>query len=41
MFPIEDFAVGNPTQLYLAEEDYKDQHDLRPNESRKYKYVKR
>jgi hypothetical protein len=41
MFPIEDFAVGNPTQVSLTEEDFFDHNDKRPDDARKFKYVKR
>ena len=42
MFPIEDFAVGNPTQLYIGyDESYVDAFDHRPGDRQKMKYVKR
>ncbi|MDR0926350.1 MAG: hypothetical protein LBO69_01110 [Ignavibacteria bacterium] len=41
MFPIEDFAVGNPIAIYLDDPNYVDQFDQRTNTEVKEKYVRR
>jgi predicted outer membrane repeat protein len=41
MFPIEDFAVGNPLFLRIDDPTFVDNYDLRANAELKNKYVKR
>ncbi|MCL2039519.1 MAG: YCF48-related protein [Bacteroidetes bacterium] len=41
MFPIEDFAVGNPVQIYVDHETFIDVNDPRQDAEKREKYVKR
>jgi predicted outer membrane repeat protein len=41
MFPVEDFAVGNPVQVFVDHTEFVDTNDKRTDPEKREKYVKR